>query len=370
MTQSIREPDEGACPPAQNRTIPRNQRSSTYALVTGGGGFLGRYIVEQLLRRGDRVTVFARGNYPELVAQGVHLVRGDLRDRDAIVHACQGAQIVYHVAAKAGLWGPWDDFYTVNVIGTENVIAACQANNIRRLVFTSSPSVIFDGHDQQGLNEDVPYPAHYENPYPATKALAEQMVRSANNESLMTVSLRPHLIFGPRDNHLLPALIARARKGMVPQVGDGSNQVDLTYVEDAAYAHLLAADALQPGSPAVGPPGHGHVYFISQGEPVVLWQWIADLLHRLELPPVRLKLPLAAARGLGAAMTAMYRWLKLPGEPPLTPFLASELAQHHYYDISRARDELSYAPRFTMQEAAERTIQWLREQHIGADPTH
>lgn len=332
-----------------------------HTLVTGGGGFLGRYIVEQLLRRGDHVTVFARGNYPELTAKGARLVRGDLRDLDAIVHACSGIQVVYHVAARAGLWGPWDDFYGVNVIGTENVIAACQINGVKRLVFTSSPSVIFDGHAQEGLNEDAPYPKHYESPYPATKALAEQMVRSAHSETLMTVSLRPHLIFGPRDTHLLPALISRARRGLVPQVGNGTNKVDLTYVEDAAYAHLLAADALYTGSPAVGATGDGRVYFITQGEPVILWEWIRDFLQRLDLPPIRLRLPLRIARGAGALMAASYRVLRLSGEPPLTPFLASELAQSHYYDITRARRDLGYAPQFTMAEATERTIAWMRQ---------
>lgn len=330
----------------------------TSSLVTGGGGFLGRYIVEQLLDRGEHVAVFARGDYPALRALGVKLIRGDLRDRAAVISACRGADVVYHVAARAGLWGPWDDFYQVNVAGTDNVIAACRANGVSKLVYTSSPSVIFDGSDQAGVDERVPYPDHYESPYPETKALGEQLVIAANSEGLWTTSLRPHLIFGPRDNHLLPALIERAGQGRVPQVGDGTNRVDLTYVEDAARAHLLAADALGPDSPVAG-----SVYFISQDDPVVLWPWIGEFLSRLGLPPIRFKISLGLARGAGAVMAWFYRTLRLRGEPPLTPFLASELAQNHYYDISAAKRDFGYRPLTTMAEATERTLQWLS----GAD---
>jgi nucleoside-diphosphate-sugar epimerase len=322
-----------------------------HALVTGGGGFLGRYIVEQLIERGDTVTTFSRSNYPELDALGADQVRGDLRDRDAVIAACRDVDVVYHVAAKAGLWGPREDFYEANVTGTENVIAACRTNCVRKLVYTSSPSVIFDGTDQRGVDEGYPYPGAYESPYPETKAIGEQAVLAANCAELLTVSLRPHLIFGPRDSHLLPSLIARAKHGRILQVGDGTNRVDLTYVEDAARAHLLAADALTPDSPVAG-----RAYFISQDEPVVLWSWIGDFLARLDLPAIRLRIPLRPARSVGAILAGLYRGLKLRGEPPLTPFLASELAQNHYYDITRAKRDLGYRPRFTMAEATDKTI--------------
>ncbi|MFN2110814.1 MAG: NAD-dependent epimerase/dehydratase family protein, partial [Anaerolineae bacterium] len=257
----------------QRATSLQNPKSKIRNLVTGGGGFLGRYIVEQLLARGDEVTVFARGAYPELEALGARVVRGDLQDVEAVNHACAGIDVVFHVAAKAGMSGPWDDFYGVNVTGTQNVIAACRANGVPKLIYTSSPSVIFDGTPQESVDESYPYPTHYESPYPHTKAIAEQDVMAAHRGDtqgvpLLTVSLRPHLIIGPRDNHLLPGLLARAKTGLLPQVGDGTNKVDLTDVEDAARAHLLAADALEPGSPLDGPPGHGCVYFISQDEPV------------------------------------------------------------------------------------------------------
>lgn len=327
------------------------------ALVTGGGGFLGRYIVEQLLDRGDEVTAYARGSYPELVERGAALIRGDLQDAKAVQNACAGMEAVFHVASKTGFWGTWESFYNTNVVGTQNVIAACRAQGVPRLVYTSTPSVVFGNRSQEGNDESLPYPTRYESYYPQTKAIAERMVRQANGQgALLTVSLRPHLIFGPRDNHLLPRVIARARTGRLPQVGDGTNKVDLTYVEDAARAHLLAADALQPGSPVAGA-----VYFISQDDPVNVWNWINDLLSELGIPRITRRVPLWAARAAGAALEGSYRALPLRGEPFITRFLASEVAMSHYYDISRAKRELGYRPQFSMGEATRRTVPYLRQ---------
>ncbi len=320
-------------------------------LVTGGGGFLGRYIVEQLLVRGDTVTVFSRGAYPELETLGARVMCGSLQDADAVQKACAGMDAIFHVAAKAGLWGPWDEYYSVNVTGTENVIAACRKQGVPKLINTSSPSVIFDGRSQEGVNEDVLYPHRYESPYPHTKALAEQRVTQANGKTLLTVSLRPHLIIGPRDNHLLPGLLAAARAHRLPQIGDGTNRVDLTWVEDAARAHLLAADALEPKSPIAG-----NVYFITQGEPVTLWTWIRALLRELNLPEPRVRISLPVARMLGGILESIHRSLRLPGEPRMTRFLASELAQSHTYNISRARQDLGYIPQISMAEARARLI--------------
>ncbi len=324
------------------------------ALVTGGGGFLGRYMVEQLLERGDDVTVAARGAYPELEKMGAHLVRGDLADPTVARTACDGMDIVFHVAAKAGLWGPRDAFYQANVVATENIIAACRECGVGKLVYTSSPSVIFDGKPHTGCDESLPYPDQYESFYPETKAIAERKVIDANSDELLTVSLRPHLIWGPRDPHILPGIIARARQGKLIQVGDGTNMVDMVYVEDAAQAHLQAADALQPGAPLAGAN-----YFITQDEPVNLWDWIRTLLTRLDIAPPRRRISLRTARAIGATMECAYRWLPLQGEPRMTRFLASELAMSHYYDISRAKQDFGYQPQWTMDAALEKTVPTL-----------
>jgi nucleoside-diphosphate-sugar epimerase len=324
-------------------------------LVTGGGGFLGRYIVEQLLDRDDEVTVLARGSYPELEKRGAQVVRGDLQDEEAVIKACAGVEAVFHVAAKAGYWGTWESFYGPNVTGTQNIITACRRQDVPRLIYTSTPSVVASHQSRSGENESLPYPSHFENFYSQTKAMAEQLVVRANGSDLLTVSLRPHIVFGPRDTQILPRLVERARAGRLIQIGEGTNKIDVTYVEDAARAHLLAVEALKPGAAAAG-----SVYFISQDHPVTLWPWINDLLARLGVPPVRRKISLPVARAIGKVMEFVYRTLRLKGEPRLTRFLANELALDHYYDISRAKRDLGYQPQVSIAEAVDRTVAYFK----------
>lgn len=308
------------------------------ALVTGAGGFLGQYIVEQLVARGDRVRALARGDYPELSQLGAEVVRADVRDRQAVIEACRGVDTVFHVASVAGIWGPWDYYYGINTLGTENVVAACLAEGVHRLVYTSSPSVTFDGTDQCGIDETASYPSRWLCHYPHTKALAEQQVLAANGQGdLLTCSLRPHLIWGPRDRHLVPRLIERARQGKLRRVGAGTNLIDMVYVENAATAHLQAADALKPHSPVAG-----RAYFISQGQPVNCWHWIDELLALAGLPPVRKSISAHTAWRVGAAMEAAYAALRIRSEPRMTRFLAAQLSTSHYFDLSRARSDFGY----------------------------
>jgi len=321
-----------------------------HALVTGAAGFLGCYIVEQLVARGDRVRALVRRKVPALEALGVECVQGDIVDAAAVERACRGVKVVFHVAAVAGIWGPWEHFYKTNTLGTQNVIAGCQAAGVQRLVFTSSPSVTFAGRDQCGIDESAPYPKRWLAHYPHTKALAEQAVLRANGEQgLLTCSLRPHLIWGPRDQHLIPRLLDRARKGQLRQVGNGANLIDAVYVENAAAAHLLAADALAPGSPACG-----KAYFITNGEPVNCWQWINEILALAGLPPVRQKISLRAAYAAGALLEGLWTVLGRTDEPRMTRFLAAQLGTSHYFDISAARQDLGYQPQISMAEGMRR----------------
>jgi len=256
------------------------------ALVTGGGGFLGRHIVLKLLARGDTVRVLGRRGYPDLEKMGAETVCADLQDATAVERACLGMDTVFHVAARAGYWGSWQSYYGPNVVGAQNVLSGCRKAGGRKLIYTSTPSVVSAPGNLEHADERIPYPTHYDCPYPATKAEAERLVLAANGQDgLLTVSLRPHLIYGPGDPHLFPRIIERARRGLLVQVGDGTNKVDVTYVENAADAHLLAADRLGAGSPV-----NGQAYFISQGAPVILWPWINLILERLGLPAVRRKI--------------------------------------------------------------------------------
>lgn len=321
-----------------------------HALVTGAGGFLGQYITEQLVARGDRVRALSRGDYPALAALGVECVRGDVQQPADLERACRGVEVVFHVAAVAGIWGPWRHYYGINTLGTKTVIEACRHEGVGRLIYTSSPSVTFAGRDQCGIDESAPYPTRWLCHYPHSKALAEQMVLEASGRAgLVSCALRPHLIWGPRDQHLIPRLLDRARKGQLSQVGDGTNLVDAVYVENAAEAHLLAADALHPGSPLCGKP-----YFITNGEPVNCWQWINDVLELAGLPRVSKRVSFRAAYAVGAVLEGLWTASGRSDEPRMTRFLAAQLAKTHYFDISAARRDLGYVPRVSMADGIQR----------------
>jgi len=324
-------------------------------LVTGANGFLGRHIVEQLLARGDTVRCLCRRNDASLQNLGTELVLADIRERDKVMAACRGVDTVMHVAAVAGIWGSWEHFYSTNTQGTEHVIAGCRQHGVARLIYTSSPSVTFDGTPQEGIDESAPYASRWLCHYPHTKALAEQAVLSANGEgALLTCSLRPHLIWGPHDRHLVPRLIQRARTGQLRRVGEGSNLIDTIYVENAARAHLQAAQALMPGSPLAG-----KAYFLSQDQPVLLWEWVDRLLALADLPPVKRSVSLRAAYTAGAILEAGWKLLGKQSEPRMTRFLALQLGLPHYFDIGRAKQDFGYTPAVSTADGMARLGAWL-----------
>jgi 2-alkyl-3-oxoalkanoate reductase len=331
------------------------------AFVTGGGGFLGGRIAQFLVERGDEVTSYSRARHAALEAIGVRCVQGDVADGRLVRDAMQGAEIVFHVAARTGVWGPAAAYERTNVLGTRTVVAAAQENGVRGLVHTSSPSVCFDGHDHVFASNDLPLATRFLCAYPRTKAHAEMIALGANGKSgVATCALRPHLVFGPGDPHLLPRVVARARAGKLRIVGDGTNQVSLTYVDNAARAHIVAADGL-----AIDAHHAGKAYFIAQEEPVVLWSWIAEVLERLSIEPPRRRVPARAAYLAGAAAEAAWLALDLRGEPPMTRFVALQLARTHTYDPRPAWRDFGYEERVKMTEATERTVAWLAAQTAG-----
>ncbi|MDA0282990.1 MAG: NAD-dependent epimerase/dehydratase family protein [Planctomycetota bacterium] len=319
------------------------------ALVTGGGGFLGLYIVEQLLDDGIDVRVLCRHRHERLDQPGVDWVQGDLQNAAIVESACDGMDVAFHVAAVPGIWGPWKLFHGINTLGTANVIAGCRKHGVRKLVHTSSPSVIFDGHDHVDADESLPYPKKFLSHYPHSKALAEQAVIAANGPELATCALRPHLIWGPRDTQLVPRLIQRAQSGRLRLVGDGMNVISTAYVENVAAAHLQAAKALEPGSAVAG-----QVYFVNESKPVNCGEWINRLLSCAGLPPVEKRISAKAAHRVGAVCEGVWSLLRLSGEPPMTRFLAGQLASSHSYCIDKAVRDFGFTPRVEVAEGLRR----------------
>ncbi|MBT5549443.1 MAG: NAD-dependent epimerase/dehydratase family protein [Nitrospina sp.] len=322
-------------------------------LVTGGGGFLGSGIARALHDKKHDVTVIGRNFYPHL-PKPIKQFQGDIRDFDFLRKTIAGKDAVFHTAAFPGIWGRAEDFYSVNVDGTRNIIKSCLLSGVAKLIFTSSPSVIYGNSNLEGVDESVPYPDDYLCEYPRTKALAEKLVIEANGQDLATVSLRPHLIWGPGDPHLIPRLLAKADKGRLVRVGKGENKVDIIYIDNAVHAHLKACDALGFGKPTAG-----KVYFVSDGEPVNLWEWINEVLKKTNRVPVSRSISYRTASRLGCFFESIYNWANIKNEPLMTRFLASQLATSHYFNISRARKDLGYEPVVSPDEGLHRLIQSL-----------
>ena len=328
-------------------------------LVTGGGGFLGQALCRGLVERGHEVLSFNRGHYPSLAALGVGQIRGDLADAEAVRHAVAGVDAVFHNAAKAGAWGSYDSYHKANVVGTDNVIAACRANGVGRLVYTSTPSVTHRAtHPVEGLGADeVPYGENFQAPYAATKAIAEQRVLAANDAQLVTVALRPRLIWGPGDQQLVPRLAERARAGRLRFVGDGTNLVDTTYIDNAALAHFQAFEHLTPGAACAG-----KAYFISNGEPLPMRELLNKLLAASGAPSVEKSISFKTAYRIGAVAERLWPLLRLPGEPPMTRFLAEQLCTPHWYSMEPARRDFGYVPQVSIDEGLTRLKASLRDE--------
>ncbi len=320
------------------------------ALVTGANGFLGSYIVKQLLDEKHEVRMLTRMRSEGSQAMNLERFHGDIRDLDMIERAFDGVDVVFHAAAISGIWGSWKMFHSVNTVGTRNVVECCLRHGVRKLVYTSSPSVTFTGEHQINENENAPYAKNWLCNYPRSKAMAEQHVLDSNDPAeLMTCALRPHLIWGPGDRHLIPRLIKRARLRQLRRVGDGTNLVDTTYVENAAHAHLLAAKAMTADSPVCG-----SAYFISQGDAVNCWGFINEILALAGLPKIKRKISFYWAWRLGAALEAYHEMMNKDEEPRMTRFLAAQLAKSHYFDISRARNDFGYRPIVSHEEGMRR----------------
>ncbi|MBN1996748.1 NAD-dependent epimerase/dehydratase family protein [candidate division KSB1 bacterium] len=324
-------------------------------LVTGGGGFIGKALCRALLELGYYVTSLGRGDYPELRRLGVRVIMGDIADTKIVKAACTEADVVFHTAAKVGVWGRYVDFYRTNVTGTQNVITACLDCGVGTLVFTSSASVVFGGRDICGGNEDLPYPLRPMSFYTATKARAEQAVLNANSPRLKTVSLRPHLVWGPGDPHIVPRLVTRARQGRLRKIGRRTHLIDTTYIDNIINAHLCAVKAIKKKSDT-----SGRAYFITNGEPIPVWDFVNLVLAAADVAPVTKVVSPPLALAFAGALEFTYKSLNLKGEPPFVRFVVHEMCSSHWFDIGSAKQYLGYEPAVTVKDGMKRLEEWMR----------
>ena len=331
------------------------------ALVTGAGGFLGGGIARALKDRGEEVRGFSRGDHPELAAQGVEQLRGDVADHNAVTQAVHGVDIVFHVAAKVAAGGRHRDFYETNVRGTENVIGACRECDVGALVYTSTPSVTFGLTDLEGVDESIGYSDHFEASYGETKAEAERQVLAAASDVFHTVALRPHLIWGPGDTSVLPRVVERGRKGQLRRIDGPPKRSGHTYIDDAVRAHLLATDRLLAGGEEAARI-NGRPYFITAGEPVEIWTFLNGLLGAAGVPPVEKRISFRTAMAAGWVFEKLHALSGGKGDPRMSRWIVRELTTSHWFDISAARRDLGYEPQVGMAEGMHRLTEWVAEQ--------
>ena len=364
------------------------------ALVTGGGGFLGRRVVQRLLDDGVEPISFSRSAHDELAKLGVEQRLGNLDSFDDVDAAVKGCDAVFHVAAFPSVVMDPTPYYRTNLLGTRNVVAACLKEKVRKLVYTSTQCVANTIESQEGIDESTPFAPRFLCWYQMTKAVSEQLVRAANyapwtddydfggldfspgnfrrlnprvniatsrrdstrEDALLTVALRPHLIWGPGDRHLVTRMIERSRSRRLVRVGDGKNLIATIYVDNCADAHKLACDALVPGT--VVP---GSVYYVAQEKPMNCWSWIDELLALVHEPPVTSSVSFKTAWRCGAVLEKVYSLLRLKGEPTMTRFLATQLAKSYWFDTTRAKNELGFVPKISNEEGMRRLAEFVEE---------
>ena len=325
-------------------------------LITGGGGFLGSNIITKLLELPQvEVFNFSRNKYPELEEKGVTCLVGDIRSKSDIANLdLKGFEAIFHVAAKAGIWGREKDYFDINFEGTKNIYQKAKKDGVPYLIYTSSPSVVFGWEDIVNGDESLAYPKQFSSAYGESKALAEKfLIENSREEGPLIISLRPHLIWGEGDPHIFPRILARAKSGRLRQVGEGENKVDIIHVENAASAHISAYKALKSN-----PELTGSTYFIGQDEPVNLWQFINTILRKNQIEAVESSISFKAAYYVGAFLEKLYRFFGvISPEPPMTRFMALQLGKNHYFSHEKAKKELGYKVTVSTTEGLDRLYQ-------------
>jgi len=328
------------------------------ALVTGGCGFVGRHLCDALADGGDQVTavdIHGEAWRPEVEVR--HL---DIRDAKATAELIAGHDVVFHNASLVHTKrSREEDVWAVNLGGTEHVIAGCREHGVGKLVYVSSASVVYEGRDIRKGSEALPYARESQAAYADSKIAAEKLILEENDAHLATCAIRPHVIFGPGDTRLLPAILERARTGKLKfSVGNGTHLSDFTYITNLTDALLAAESKLEPGSPVAG-----EAFFVTNGEPTPFFEFIGDVLRGMDLPPIWGRVPYFVAYGVAAAKETwdtVVRGGTLNAEDGFSRFAVQYMCTHHYFDIAKARRMLDWSPKVSIEEGIRLTVDALR----------
>lgn len=322
-------------------------------LVTGGGGFLGLHIVKLLKAKGYEVKSLSRHHYAELDDLSVETLKIDLTKKDLVSELdLSSFDAIFHVAAMAGVWGKYESYHAINFEGTVNLFNKAKADGVKYFIYTSTPSVVFGKDHIEWGDETLPYPDNFLTAYAKTKSMAEGHVLENASDEMKALAIRPHLIWGPGDPHILPRLKQKARANKLKRVGSGENLVDIIYVENAAKAHLDALEALKSN-----PNLNKQAYFIGQEKPVNLWDFINTLLRKSELEPVEDSISFKTAYRVGFILEKVFSLMGInKPEPPMTRFVATQLAKSHYFKHDKAKTDFDYKPHISIEEGLERTF--------------
>jgi nucleoside-diphosphate-sugar epimerase len=317
--------------------------------MTGGSGFLGHHMAKALKGLGHEVTNYGRRICPKLENLGIVQVQGDLsslKDHQKLDQALKGQDICFHIASKVAMWGHWQDFHNINVVGTQNLVKACKRQHVSRFIYTSTPSVVFQSSSIHG-DESLPYAKNSYSLYAKSKIQAESFVLSQKSNDFHVTSLRPHMIFGPGDQNIIPGLLKAADQKRLKIIGSGDNLVDVTYVTNVVDAHLCAFSKIVEAPHTIS----GEAFFIGQG-PVKLWDFINDVLVLYDKRPIKKKVPFSVAFSVGALFELFYKILGIFNhDPQMTRFVALQLSKDHYYNHDKAKRLLGWQPKVTLQQA-------------------
>ncbi len=321
-------------------------------LITGATGQLGSHLVEQLCAAGERVRALVRpGRKTALLQeQGAEIVEADLRDPVALRKALEGVTLVYHCAARVSDWGSWADFEADTVVTTRNLVEACRASQVPRLLHVSSVSVYGSPRVSPGtlITEDTPLGQHLGrwDHYPRSKLLAEEIAHTYPQ----TTVVRPSWIYGPRDRITTPRVVAGLLARRVPILGSGQNQLNIIYAGDVAAGAILAANH---------PHAVGRVYNLSSQGEVTQEALLNALTDTLGLPRVRRHIPFWLVSRIASVQEMIARLLRRSQPPTITRRAVYLVGRSTQFDTTRARMELGWKPQVGVEEGVRRTLTWF-----------